>query len=263
MTRAHPRRGDDPRSTAELVEVALIDPDGDPHGESHLALLALMDRGSRDVLDAAIALCGSDKAAHRRVAATLLGQLGPDRPFSEDCCDALLHLLKRECDSQVLVTAVFAFGHLGNRRCEPELIALKDHPNDVVRHGVAFSLHGATSDAAVRTLLEMTDDPYVLARDWATTSLGDTLAVDGPEIRAALLRRASDEDEIIRSEAQHGLARRHDERVVPYLIAELSADRDYMHLFVDAAKDYLGVDQDREAGPDILLSALQSGRDCL
>ena len=52
------------------------------------------------------------------------------------------------------------------------------------------------------------------------------MSVDRPEIRAALLRRATDSDEITRAEALHGLARRRDERVVPYLIVELPVPRE-------------------------------------
>ena len=86
---------------------------------------------------------------------------------------------------------MFVFGHLGNRRCEGALIGLRNHFDDDVRHGVAFSLCGATSDAAVGALLELTDDPYEMVRDWVTTSIGQTVSIDGPEIRDALLRRVN------------------------------------------------------------------------
>ena len=127
----------------------------------------------------------------------ILGQLGsPERTFREECCDALLHLVGHDSDRRVLIVTVFALGHLGNRRCEPDLIALRDHADDDVRHGVAFALCGTDRPASVQ----------------------------------ALLRRASDSDAIIRAEALHGLARRRDERVVPYLVAELAALGEKAHL---------------------------------
>ncbi len=52
---------------------------------------------------------------------------------------------------------------------------------------------------------------------------GQTVSIDGPEIRDALLRRVNDADVFVRAEALHGLARRRDDRVVPYLVAEISA----------------------------------------
>ncbi len=112
----------------------------------------------------------------------------------------------------------------------------------------------------MQALLELMDDPYEMARDWATTSIGGTVSLDGPEIRAALLRRATDDDEITRAEALHGLARRKDERVVPYLIAELPVDRERTYLFEDAAKAFLGVDEEQKVDSAALIAALRSGR---
>ena len=93
-------------------------------------------------------------------------------------------------------------------------------------------------------LLELTNDPYEMVRDWATTSIGQTVSIDGPEIRDALLRRVNDADVFTRAEALHGLARRRDDRVVPYLVAEISAAGEHEGIFVDAAKSYLGFDDD-------------------
>ena len=141
----------DPRSTPELIETALAEaeraddlPDGD-----FLAVAVLHARGTREVLSAALELCGSPDPKRRDLGADILGQLGsPERTFPEECCDALLDLVRHEPDLGVLRTTLSAFGHLGNRRCEPELIALRSHPDHAIRHGVAFALCGATSSAA-------------------------------------------------------------------------------------------------------------------
>jgi HEAT repeat protein len=135
-----------------------------------------------------------------------------------------------------LIEALFALGHLGHRRCEPDLIALRDDADDDIRHGVAFAPCGTDRPASVPALLKLMEDPYSLARDWATTSIGMTVSVDGPEIRRGLLRRAADADATTQAEALHCLARRRDERVVPYLIAELAAGRERTDLFYDAAR---------------------------
>jgi HEAT repeat protein len=158
-----------------------------------------------------------------------------------------------------LAVAVSALGHLRNRRCEPDLITLKNHPDEEIRHGVAFALCGTENPASVQALLELMEDPYEMARDWATTSIGQTVSIDGPEIRAALLRRANDSDEITRAEALHGLARRHDGRVLPYLIAELRTKRGKEHLFDEAAKTFLGLDEAIDVNSEELLAALRSG----
>ena len=101
---------------------------------------------------------------------------------------------------------------------------------------------------------------YQMVRDWATTTIGETLAKDGPEVRAALLRRAEDPDEIVRAEALHGLARRRDERAVPFLIAELSGGSQRIGLFMGAAMTHLGLDEQAEIDPDGLVAMLNAGR---
>jgi HEAT repeat protein len=249
----------DRRSTSELVEAALAEGDRDPPEGEYLAVAVLTERGTRDVLDAALALSSSPDPERRVLGARILGQLGsPERTFPERCCDALLDLLRHDHDRQVLITTIFAFGHLRNPRCEPDLIALRDHPDDEVRHGVAFALCGSDRPASVQALLEMMEDHSFEVRDWAATGIGGTVSLDGPEIRAALPRRATDTDEITRAEALHGLARRRDKRVVPYLIAELSAEQERMHLFVDAAKTFVGIDEDTKVDSDLVLASLQA-----
>ena len=62
--------------------------------------------------------------------------------------------------------------------------------------------------------------------------------------------------------ALHGLARRGDKRVVPHHIAELSAEPERVHVFVDAAKTFIGIDEDTKVDSDLMLArlrALQSG----
>jgi HEAT repeat protein len=249
----------DGRSTAELIAASLAQIDDEDGKRASCNPLAVLEaRGTREVFDAAIALSGARDPKSRRLGVTILGQLGsPARTFPEECCDALLEIIHREQDRDVLIATVFAFGHLGNRRCEGALIGLRNHSDDDVRRGVAFSLCGATSDAAVGALLELMDDPYEMARDWATTSIGQTVSIDGPEIRDALLRRVNDVDVFVRAEALHGLARRRDDRVVPYLVAEISAAGEHEGLFVEVAKSYLGFSVDPDVDSEGLARLLQ------
>ncbi|MFZ1991301.1 MAG: HEAT repeat domain-containing protein [Alphaproteobacteria bacterium] len=258
----------DQRTTAELIATALPAANVLAHTEqtnddllaSYDALAVLHARGTRDVLEGALALCAAPEPRQRILGAAILGELGsPERSYPEECCDALLNLVRHDRDPGVMMMAVSALGHLRNRRCEPELIALKNHTDEEIRHNVAFALCGTENPASVQALLELMEDPYDRARDWATTGIGQTVSIDGPEIRAALLRRANDSDEITRAEALHGLARRHDERVVPFLIVELQANSEREHLFQKAAQTFLGVDEESEIDSAELLIALRSG----
>jgi HEAT repeat protein len=246
-------------SISALLAAAFTELQDDDSDRPCPATVELQDRGTREVLDAALTLCGSLDARWRSVAACILGQLGrPERTFPEECCDALIALL-RDSEEDVLITALYGLGHLGNRRCDPHVLRFESHPEPAIRKGVAFSLAGTTLPEAVPVLLRLMDDPYVEARDWATTTLGAATLFDTPEIRAALLKRATqDDDAMTRGEALHGLARRGDRRAMPLLIAELSGDE--ANHFEDAARACLGVDDDETVPIEALLESLRAGR---
>ena len=46
----------------------------------------------------------------------------------------------------------------------------------ITRHGVAFALCGTDRPASVQALLNLMEDPYGRARDWATTGIGQTVS---------------------------------------------------------------------------------------
>jgi HEAT repeat protein len=221
--------------------------------------VALHERGTREVLDAALTLCTSLDPKWRSLSARILGELGsPERTFPEECCDALIRLL-HDPAMDVQIAAIYALGHLGNRRCDPYLLPFASHPEPAIRKGVGFSLSGTSLPEAVPVLLALMRDTYVEARDWATTTLAAATCFDVPEIREALVERASvDDDAIVRGEALHGLARRGDRRALPLLIRALSGDDPYS--LEDAAKVYLGLDEDEEVAADALLQDLRAAR---
>jgi HEAT repeat protein len=224
--------------------------------------VALHHRGNHEVLEAALTLCRSLDPKWRSLGASLLGELGhPDRTYPEECCDALVDLLRHDSSLKVQISAIYALGHLGNHRCDADLLALKDHPESAIRKGVAFSLMGTTLPAAVPVLLQLMDDPYVQARDWATTTLGEAVCFDGPEIREALMKRATiDEDDITRGEALHGLARRGDRRTTPLVAAELAKSGARYWAFEGAAQTCLGLDENSSVEPEGLIAALRAVR---
>lgn len=265
----------DSRSTEELIAAAIEDlyrkdlnpSDGAQIGHCDPAVSILQARGNREILAAAVALSNSVVPGERVLAAQIVGELGtPDRSFPEECCDCLLRLLEQEDSTEVVEAALFALGHLGNRRSDSEVVKFATHEDDHVRHAAAFALAGTTLPAAVQALLELMCDPYEMVRDWATTSIGQAVELDGPDIRDALFARASDSDRSTRAEAHMGLARRRDERLVPYLIEELTLqsaqprverNENYDDYFRDAAKIYLGLNEAAEVDADNLAAALR------
>ncbi len=247
----HERLQRDPRSNAELLALVrrfskrFYESDHEFPGFGS-AVAVLHARGTRDILAAAVAMT-RDPAPHRRsLGCLLLGQLDPKgETLPEESGGALLALLRRERVRQVRADALTALGHSHYRNADAEIVRFVHDRDERVRSSLAFALVGSTSEAAIDALLILMDDEASMeARDWATTAIGMTVSIDGPNIREALLRRASDQDEIVRGEALHGLARRHDHRVIPLLIAELERDDvEHPYLFVAAACEMLFNDE--------------------
>jgi len=224
----------DPRTNEELLHTALTQEDEelvwDAIGVLHL-------RGSPDTLEAARQLCASQDANDRRVGADILGQLGKEEnKFHEESVTILLDLLEREQDPDVLNSAAVALGHRKDPRAIEPLIRLKNHPHEDVRFGVVLGFLTQEDERAINTLIELSTNSDSDVRDWATFGIGSMIETDTPAIRAALMARITDEDGDTRGEAIVGLARRHDERVVEPLLAELEAGWDG-RLLLEAATE--------------------------
>jgi len=95
---------------------------------------------------------------------------------------------------------------------------------------------GATSEgqANLQLLIAFTTDSDKSNRDFATMALA-MLDDDTPEIRAALLRAADDDDCDVRAEAIEGLATRSSEVALPLVQRELAQSRVGYGVFVAAA----------------------------
>ena len=232
---------DDPRTVTELVRAALESADED---EAWRAVRALHWRGSREVLEAALALCLSASPRERAWGADILGQIGvEERAFPEECFRAVDRLLREDAAPEVLAAAAHAMGYLGDARGVPALARLAGHPREDVRLGVARALGGRDEPEAVATLLGLTGDADGDVRDWATFGLGSLGEADGAAVREALLRRLGDPHGDTHFEAVCGLARRRDERAVPPLVELLRSDPDNLCLR-EAAHGLLGGGRD-------------------
>jgi HEAT repeat protein len=213
----------DPRSTHELISQALSLDEEDPLQGEIVALLHF--RATREVFEAARALCASPCACERSLGAWILGQLGiPDRAFPGASVKVLARMLPAETDRNVLHAICIALGYLEHPAAVPLLLSLKGHPDSLVRYGVAFGLAGKETPEAIQGLIELSADPSRGVRDWATFGLGSQTDLDTPQLRAALAARLNDPDLTTRGEAMVGLARRKDERVLGPLTEALRPD---------------------------------------
>lgn len=92
----------------------------------------------------------------------------------------------------------------------------------------------AFADANMRQLIAMTQDGDLSNRDWATMLLAMEEA-DTPEITAALLSAAHDENDIVRAEALVGIAQRDRALALPLAAEALSSEGASRAVFEAAA----------------------------
>lgn len=242
----------DTRSVPELFNAAL-QADKDAAWD---AVAALHWRGSREVLDQALALACSNDPTERGRAADILGQIGiPDRVFPDQCFSAILCLLADD-NQQVVFDAIFALGHVDRPRAAPYIIPLADHDWDNIRFAVAFTLGAVDSVEAHSTLLSLMSDRDPEVRNWATFGLGQQSDADSDAIRQALAAHLSDDDPDVRYEAIIGLGRRRDLRALGFLNTMLHDDPTDI-LAREAAAKLLGLDESGERATDELLGSLQ------
>lgn len=246
----------DSRSTEELIQLALTAPEEDDDGDDRWDFIWLLRyRGTRDVLNGAIALTESNNSEERTIGIQILGQLGiPDRTFPDECLTTLIGLLKHEIDPLILQSIGIALGHL-NDACaiEPQLKFCL-HPDWEVRYGVVLSMNGHNDKRAIAALIKLSGDDHPQVRNWATFGLGSLLEVDTPEIREALYQRflledpTGEETAEIQGEALVGLASRQDERILPKLMEQLMSEN-LSVLEIEAAE--------KLANPQLLSALLQ------
>jgi HEAT repeat protein len=212
--------------------------------------------GTREVLDQAIALTQSTESDRRARGADVLAQLGVQpgifsSAFIPERLQALLDLLRNESDPLVLESAITALGHLRLSEGVQAILLYRDHPDENVRHAVAFSIPGRENEtpAVIETLLLLMRDSDSDVRDWATFGLSTQSDADSPAIRDAFVERLQDDDEDTRAEAAVGLAKRKDLRSLPIILEELQAE-EYGVLYEEAASYLLELDIVKPEGWD-------------
>ncbi|HZM75472.1 MAG TPA: HEAT repeat domain-containing protein [Candidatus Limnocylindrales bacterium] len=212
------------REVADSVDLALsLDDDDNARWD---IVSKLHFEGGQAAFDAAERLCVSTAATGRMLGADILGQVGftlgsggaSEGPFRDAAMRALLDLVEREGDAEVLAHICAAFGHLKDPRAVGPLVRLREHPDAWVRFSVACGLMARPEREALDALIELSADPDEDVRNWATFGLAQQTDQDFPELREALAARTDDPDLETRAEALHGLATRGDRRALGPLL---------------------------------------------
>jgi len=214
-------RLDDPRSTDELIDLALrssaLD-EGDGYME---ALQILQIRGTREVLDAARALCASPVVDERKLGVSILGRLGDTAPmlrvarrlrmsgeekyreyadelassvpgakditpYPKESLATLLPMLETEQDIDTLRDVLCSIAEYGDYHPSiiPRIAEMRTHPCPEVRFTVTtrLAIH-MDHPVACRTLAELANDEDDTVRD---------LAREWASMRRALDREAAE-----------------------------------------------------------------------
>ena len=222
MTSDHRRQvAQDPRSTQQLVEIYLGNPESE---EARQALAIIHARGGPEEFHHGARLAKAATEAERIAGADILAQLGwKDRTHLEESVSALLELLDDPSEAVVSAAAI-ALGHRHHPRAIQRLVQRSTHPSADVRNGVVHGLSGHDDPSAVEALIRLASDADRDVRNWATFGVAQRTTLDSPAIREALLARAEDEDAEIRGEALIGLARRGDARALTFIQQELGGE---------------------------------------
>lgn len=211
----------DARSSAELVQAALETLDESERWEIVPILHA---RGGETEFVLAKQLCASGDKEKRCLGADILAQLGwTERSFQPEAVAILIELLE-DGEPGVLNSAAVALGHRDDLAAVPYLIALKNHPDRQVRHGVILGLLGFQHVGAISTLVELTNDPDPDVRNWAIFGLATHCESQVPELDEALFARLGSDDPETRGEALIGLCRISHPDAVRYVGDELARD---------------------------------------
>jgi HEAT repeat protein len=217
--------------------------------------------GTRQVFDKAVEWTESAEPLVRARGVDIIAQLGktaehPSNSFPQESYDVVVKVVRREREVRPLDSAISALGHMDDPRAVPLVAAFHSHPSESIRFAIAFALGSFPNEPlSVRTLLTLMRDADADVRDWATFGVGVLGDQDSPEIREALSRRLNDDDVNAREEALVGLAKRHDTRVLPYLINELEQSSVSCRV-AEAADTLLGLDknQDEWSGQEYVLA---------
>jgi HEAT repeat protein len=209
-------------STAHLVDLfrQMLPEDEDEavteahaRGEaSHLdVLVALHERGTREVFDAAVALCRHPLPEDRMIGLRILRELGSDGrrrlPVFEETWALLEGMVETEEDPDVLHWVLACLRYTNDPRILDTLVRFSTHTDPDIRRGIAFSIVGCGADdpRVIAVQLRLAEDPDTEIRGLALYDLVNEITADTPEIREVLTRLLDDPDPAIRLDAKAAL----------------------------------------------------------
>lgn len=220
----------DSKSLQALLEIALSREDGNVK-----ALWALRHKGGAEVFAMACALCLGDNDGltptprQRQLGTCILSQMArTPRRSPRASIEVLLTMLNSESDENVILSIIYALGHLRGVTRAKQLSQWLVHPDEYVRIALVNALPNERNKLAIDALVVLTKDPSDEVRDLAAFGLGFFDGVRSSAINTALLECLSDPYEMVRLQAMEALVDRgvYKKRVVKALLADLDLGYD-------------------------------------
>ncbi|WP_434779571.1 hypothetical protein [Neisseria sp. Ec49-e6-T10] len=192
----------------------------------YAAARELQLRGGKEIIRLAIQLTQDISYKQRAIGAFILGQISLSTDQESDIVKLLCDLSVQDKSAIVRADAVSALGH----RCSKNNIhsdivinslALTTFDSSVnVRQSTAFALSYLNSESVSPLLLTLLQDENLNVINWAAFAI-NTLDYDSLEIRDIFFKLLESSNHEIKKEAIIGLAKRRDQRVLPFIKNEL------------------------------------------
>lgn len=210
------------------------------HWEAVRAFVA--NRGFAYARAASDELMKSPEASSRALALDIIGALLEVNAVDVGAILIYVERALTHADEDLRWAAVNALTCTDDERVIPLLLSATKDPAADVRWKAVSNLPrpkqvvSEPRDPTVVALIQSLEDDDADVRDRAAFAVGVQTDADSEAIRDALLRHITDPGADTAGEVARALARRHDERIVPFLNARLT-DPSVGNLFVEAAGD--------------------------
>jgi hypothetical protein len=172
-------------------------------------LIALHERASREVFDAAASLCRYPDPDERILGLRILRELGEDRPVFPETWELLEDMAETEEDADVLWWVISCLLYTRKDRALDSVLRFIYHADSGIREHIAFMIVG-TGDVPndlriVETQLRLAEDEDLDGRYGAVYNFVEDITADGPAIREMLRQRLKDPDEHVHEKAAEAL----------------------------------------------------------
>jgi hypothetical protein len=211
------------------------------------AVSELRANANQYVFDTAVAWCRSDDPLKRARGADILCQLRTPLPTEEvqghkksepifvaESFEIISQMIKKETDELALHSELTALGHLGQTGSVALLRPYATHSSEDIRYAASWGLGRFTENPeAIRTLMNLADDPDEDVRDWSLFALGSQSDADSNDLRELFVRHLDDPCADAKEEALAGLAKRQDSRAALPLLRLMQSGSYYTHHMYD------------------------------